>query len=331
MARPLRIEYEGAAYHIISRGNRGEHIFEADKDKEYFLEILQAAIVKYKIDLYAYCIMGNHYHLLLTTPYGELTKAMHYIGSAYGSYLRRQKGWIGHIFAGRYKSLCIEKERYLLELSRYIHLNPVRAGITENPEGYKWSSYVYYIGKGKKPEWLNTDWLLAGYGRGRESAWKNYKEFVKAGIGKPIEYSKEDITGQAIMGSKEFIKKVIKGIKGDRRYEDITEKRSYEKGIDLEELRDIICRYYKVKELTDITIPEDRHGRLMFIYLSKKETSALNKEIADMTGGNSPSGVTHQYKRILKRLEENRRLKKEWEKETRSIMSMFKGRPQELS
>jgi putative transposase len=129
MARPLRIEYEGAVYHIISRGNRGEHIFAEDQDKEYFIETLQTAVEKYKIDLYAFCIMGNHYHLLLTAPQGELGKAMHYIGSAYGSFLRRQKGWVGHVFAGRYKSLCVEKEGYLLELSRYIHLNPVRAGL----------------------------------------------------------------------------------------------------------------------------------------------------------------------------------------------------------
>lgn len=325
MARPLRIEYEGAVYHIISRGNRGEHIFTEDQDKEYFTETLQHAVKKYKIDLYAYCIMGNHYHLLLTTPYGELTKAMHYIGSAYGSFLRRQKGWIGHIFAGRYKSLCVEKEGYLLELSRYIHLNPVRAGLAEKPEGYRWSSYGYYIGKQKNPDWLNTDWLLAEYGKDRKAAWKKYKGFVEAGVERPTEYPKEEITGQAILGSKEFIKKVIKGMKRDGRSEDITAKRRYENGIDLGELKDTICRYYKVRKLININIPEERRGRLMFIFLSKKEASAFNREIAEMIGGMSPSGVTHQYKRILKRLGEDRRSKKEWEEESISIMSMFKG------
>jgi len=91
MARPLRIEYEGAVYHIMSRGDGGDRIFAEDKDKEYFIKTLQSAVEKYKIDLYAFCVMGNHYHLLLTTPYGKLTKVMHYIGSTYGSYLRRQK------------------------------------------------------------------------------------------------------------------------------------------------------------------------------------------------------------------------------------------------
>lgn len=326
MARPLRIEYEGAVYHIISRGNRGEHIFAEDQDKEYFIETLQNAVKKYKIDLYAYCIMGNHYHLLLTTPYGKLAKAMHYIGSAYGSFLRRQKGWIGHIFAGRYKSLCVEKEGYLLELSRYIHLNPVRAGLAEKPEGYSWSSYGYYIGRIENPEWLNTDWLLAEYGKDRKSAWKRYKGFVEAGVENPSEYPEEDITAQAILGSREFIKKVIGGMKkSGRRVEEITAKRRYEKGIYLEELRDTIGKYYKAKGLTNITLPEERQGRLMFIFLSKNETSAFNREISEMIGGMGPSGVTHQYKRIVKRLEEDRRLRKEWEKESSKIMSMFKG------
>jgi putative transposase len=325
MARPLRIEYEGAVYHIISRGNRGEHIFVADRDKEYFTEALQIAADKYKIDIYAYCIMGNHYHLLLTAPQGELAKAMHYIGSSYGSYLRRQKGWIGHVFAGRYKSLCVEKEGYLLELSRYIHLNPVRAGLAEKVAEYKWSSYGYYIGKRERPIWLNADWILAEYGPDRKAAWKKYKGFVEAAIENTSKYPQEDIVGQAILGSKKFTKKVIKGIKSVRKSDEITAKRKYEGKIDLEEIRDAICKYYKVKEMSDMDISEKRRGRLMFIYISKEQTSAFNREIAELIGGVSPSGVTHQYKRILKRLETDRGLLKEWEKESKSIMSLIRG------
>ena len=325
MARSLRIEHEGAVYHILSRGNRGEHIFAENHDKEYFIKTLQNAVEKYKIDLYAYCIMGNHYHLLLTTPYGQLKKAMHYIGSAYGSFLRRQKGWIGHVFAGRYKSLCVEKEGYLLELSRYIHLNPVRAGLAEKPEGYKWSSYLYYIWNKKAPESLNTKWLLEEYGKNREAAFIKYKGFVEAAIENPSQYPKEDITGQAIMGSKAFIKKIIKGMKSGMKCEEITAKRRFESAVDLEELKDAICRYYKVKALINLHIPEERHGRLMFIFLSKKETSAFNREIAEIAGGISPSGVTHQYKRIIEKFDEDRNFLKEWEIEANTIMSMIKG------
>ena len=325
MSRPLRIEYEGAVYHVISRGNRGEHIFAEDQDKEYFIETLQNAIEKYKIDLYAYCVMGNHYHLLMTTPYGKLTKAMHYIGSSYGSFLRRRRGWIGHVFAGRYKSLCVEKEGYLLELSRYLHLNPVKAGLAEKPEGYKWTSYGYYIGQKEKPARLNTDWILTEYGNDRKAASTKYRKFVESAIKNPSGYPKEEIIGQAILGSKEFFKKIVTRLQGSINTQEITAKRKYGKGIDLEELRDNVCRYYNVNELNNSAMPEERRAKLMFIFLSKQNTSSLNREIAEMAGGISPSGVTHQYKRILSQLEKGGRSITEWGKEAKSLLSMFKG------
>jgi REP element-mobilizing transposase RayT len=320
MARPLRIQYEGAAYHIISRGNRAEYIFTDDKDKEYFIETIKKAAEKYKAELYAYCIMGNHYHLLLTTPYGELTKLMHYIGSAYGSYQRRQHGVIGHIFAGRYKSLCIEKEQYLLELSRYIHLNPVKAGITDRAEDYKWSSYRYYIGKEESPEWLNTGWLMEEYGKEKKKAYQRYKEFTEAGIKNPSLLPKEKIIGQAILGSKEFIKKIIKEIK-KKAHKDITGKRIYRGIIDLEELKDRVCRHYGVKELSKPETKQEWQARRIFINLAKEKTTAYNRDIADIAGYGDSSAVTHQYKRTLHELKADRRLLRQWEAEKGKIMS----------
>lgn len=328
MARPLRIEYEGAVYHILSRGNRADYIFSEDKDKEYFIETLQKTVEKYKVNLYAYCVMGNHYHMLMSAPYGELTKIMHYIGSTYGSYMRRSKGWIGHVFAGRYKSLCVEKEGYLLELSRYIHLNPVRAGIVKKPEEYQWCSYKYYIGKIKNPEWLNTGWLLEEYGKTLKTSQRKYKEFVEAGIENPPPYPAKSIVGQAILGSKEFIKKIIKGMKKDRGFEEITAKRIYSGRIDLEALHNAVCKYYKVTGLTkekERISKVARHGREMFIYLAKKETSTLNREIAEKIGDISSSGITHQYKRTLKRQGEDKKLSRQWKRDAEEIISQIKG------
>lgn len=325
MARPLRIEYKGAVYHIISRGNRAEYIFADDKDKEYLIETLHKAIDKYNIELYAYCIMGNHYHLLMTPPYGELKKAMHYIGSTYGSYLVHKRGWIGHIFAGRYKSLCIEREGYLLELSRYIHLNPVRAGAAQRPEEYPWSSYQYYIGKKERPKWLNTNWLLEEYGRDRKTAYRKYREFTEAGMKILPADPKENMVGQAILGSKEFIKRVLKGIKKGKGFEEITAKRIYKSRISLEDLKDRICRYYRIKDFTGTNMPDVRHKRQMFIYLAKRETTVFNREIAAEVGEISPSGVSHQNKRILQGLEGDRKISRQWEKEAEEIMSRIKG------
>lgn len=320
MARPLRIQYEGAVYHIISRGNRAEHIFAEDKDKEYFIDTIKRAVEKYKAELYSYCIMGNHYHLLLTTPLGELTKLMHYIGSAYGSYLRRQRGVIGHIFAGRYKSLCVEKEEYLLELTRYIHLNPVRAGITVRAEDYKWSSYRYYIGKEATPEWLNTGWLMEEYGKGKKIAYRKYKEFIEAGIKNPSLLPKGKIIGQAILGSKEFIKKIIKETR-KKALKGTTAKRKYGGIIDLEELRDRVCNQYGVKKLSTPEKKEEQHARRMFICLAKEKTTAYNREIAEIAGYGDPSSIAQQYKRTARELEADRRLSRQWELEKEEIMS----------
>lgn len=327
MARPLRVEYEGAIYHILSRGNKGDYIFSEDRDKEYFLEILKKGVEKYNIQLYTYCLMGNHYHLLLSIPDGRLTRFMHFIGSSYGSYLRRDRGWIGHVFAGRYKSLCIEKEGYLLELSRYIHLNPVRANIVKLPDDYQWSSYRYYIGQWKSPEWLNIAWLLDEYGKTFNASQKKYKEFVEAGIENPPRYPVERIVGQAILGSKEFVKNAIKNIMKDKPLKEVTAKRIFTDKININELYKRVCAYYQLKELRkeNKISTELKQSREMFIYLSKEHTSALNSEISEKIGGLSPSGITHKYKRMLSKIEGDKKLQKRWDREAEIIMSIFKG------
>ena len=322
MARPLRVQYEGAIYHILSRGNKGDYIFAEEMDKESFIEIIKKGMEKYKVVLYTYCVMGNHYHLLLSVPGGELTSFMHFIGSSYGSYLRRSRGWIGHIFAGRYKSLCVEKEGYLLELSRYIHLNPVRAKIVKLPEEYQWSSYRYYIGQRNGPDWLNTEWLLEEYGNTIKASQRKYKEFVEAGIENPPKYPSENIVGQAILGSNSFIKKVIKGIKKDRPFGEVTAKRIFTDKIKLEELYKQVCTYYQKREDSSALSKEMQR---MFIYLSKEYTSAFHSEISEKVGGLSPSAITHTYKRTKNKIEGDKKAQKRWNREAEEIMSIFKG------
>ncbi|MEW6585020.1 MAG: transposase [Nitrospirota bacterium] len=323
MARPLRVEYEGAFYHILSRGNRAEFIFAEDKDKEYFLRILQRVVEKYGIELYAYCIMGNHYHLLMGTPHGTLSKVMHIVQSSYGSYQQRERGWIGHVFAGRYKSLCVEKEGYLLELSRYIHLNPVRAKIVKEPEEYLWSSYRFYVGKDKRPKWLNTDWLLEEYGKTYTAAQREYRKFVQAGIGTLSSFPAGQVAGQAILGSKDFVEKVTSEIGQEKQFGDVTAKKLYRGQIGLEDLHRAVCRFYGVEGLTK----GKRGGRSrdMFVYLSKTKTSATNGEIGEMAGKISFSAVSKQYLSRLRKLKENSWGMKEWDEEAAMLMSKVKG------
>ncbi|MFQ5963904.1 MAG: transposase [Candidatus Scalinduaceae bacterium] len=327
MARPLRIQYEGAVYHILSRGNKSEHIFLEDGDKAYFVKTLEKGVDRHQIELYAYCIMDNHYHLLMSIPKGKLTSFMHFVGSSYGSYLRRCRKWIGHVFAGRYKSLCVEREKYLLDLSRYIHLNPVRAKRVKFPEEYNWSSYRFYIGQSKIPEWLNVGWLLQEYGRTFETSQKRYKEFIDSNIENPSKYPTDNIVGQAILGSKGFVSKVIEVVRKEKNLDQVISKRIFYNKLDLSELYNRVCDYHKLKELgkRGKMISEVKHGRDMFIYLAKEYTLALNKETSKMIGDLSPSGVTHQYKRVINKLEKNKDLLNQWEREATKIMSIFKG------
>jgi putative transposase len=160
MARPLRIEYPGAFYHVTSRGNERKDIFKSNTDREMFLSYLASAQEKYEAVVHAYCLMSNHYHLMIETPLGNLSQIMKYINSAYTNFFNIKRKRTGHLLQGRYKAILVEADAYAAELSRYIHLNPVRAGMVRSPEEYRWSSYGYYT-EGCAPSWLKTEFILA--------------------------------------------------------------------------------------------------------------------------------------------------------------------------
>ena len=164
MSRPLRIEYPGALYHITARGNAKQDIFFSDEDCHRFLELLGREIDQQRWLCHAYCLMGNHYHLLIETPEANLVKGMSRLNSVYTQYVNRRHERVGHLFQGRYKSIVVEKEGYLKELCRYIVLNPVRAGLVESPELWRWSSFRTTMGLDSEPVWLYKDWLLTLFG-----------------------------------------------------------------------------------------------------------------------------------------------------------------------
>lgn len=147
MARPLRIAYENAIYHVINRGHRREPIFVDNSDRAEFLARLAVTQTRFNLVIHAYCLMHNHYHLLVGTPDANLSRAIHTLNSSYVSWFRARHGLVGSLFQGRFKSILVEKERYLVEVSAYIHLNPVRAGLVKNPEEWKWSSAGFYLGR----------------------------------------------------------------------------------------------------------------------------------------------------------------------------------------
>ncbi|MBI1811894.1 MAG: transposase [Nitrospirae bacterium] len=225
MARPLRIEYPGAIYHITSRGNARGKIYKDDNDREAFLEILGSVIKRYNYLCHAYCLMDNHYHLIIETPEPNLSRGMRQLNGVYTQAYNRRHRKAGHIFQGRYKSILIEKENYLLELCRYIILNPIRAGITKKPEQWEWSSYLATIGKTKTPAYLTTDWILGQFGSKRSKAERQYAEFVKSGISKGKPW--DDLEGQILLGGDEFITKFKELLADKKEIKEIPRRQRY--------------------------------------------------------------------------------------------------------
>ncbi|HAU1295866.1 TPA: transposase [Legionella pneumophila] len=207
MVRPLRIEFAGGLYHITSRGNRKEAIYLSDEDRENFLSVLGDACLKYQWLCHSYCLMTNHYHLLIETPLGNLSKGMRYLNGVYTQKFNKSHKQIGHVLQGRYKSILVEKDSYLLELSRYIVLNPVRAGMVEKADEWSWSSYLATSGRVPIPSWLTVDWLLSSFGSIKSEALINYGQFVDAGLSKKSPWI--DLKHQIYLGSDEFISRVV--------------------------------------------------------------------------------------------------------------------------
>ena len=211
MARPLRIEFPGAFYHITSRGNAGQDIFLNDTDRLRFCDILTEVVDEFRWVCYAYCLMSNHYHLLVETPKPNLSSGIRQLNGIYTQSFNRRHHTTGHVFQGRFKSILIMKESHLLELCRYIVLNPVRAGMTASPDPWQWSSYLATAGLVLKPAFLSTDWILAQFSPTRKRAQTLYKQFVLAGTTKESPW--KDLKAGIFLGPPSFVDSIKDSIK----------------------------------------------------------------------------------------------------------------------
>lgn len=202
MARPLRLEYPGACYHITSRGNAKQAIFRDDVDREAFLAIVASTVKRFGWEVYAYCLMGNHYHFLVVTPVPNLSRGMKQLNGVYTQRFNRRHERVGHLFQGRFGGILVERETYLLELIRYISLNPVRAGIAATPEDWRWSSHRAHAALASAPTWLRVEAILEHFGPDPMHAPPRYRSFVAAGTGLASPWSK--LRGQVLLGSDGF-------------------------------------------------------------------------------------------------------------------------------
>jgi len=210
MARPLRLEFAGALYHLTARGDRREPIFLDDEDRSLFIDLLAKEIRQQSWLLYAFCLMDNHYHLLVETPEPNLVRGMRRLNGVYTQAFNRRHGLVGHLLQGCYKAILVDKDSYLLELCRYVVLNRVRVKkkMAASVEDWPWSSYLPTVGKVACPEWLAAEQVLALFGKGQVAARRAYARFVAQGVGVTSPW--DSVSGQIYLGKDEFLKKMQK-------------------------------------------------------------------------------------------------------------------------
>ena len=216
MARPLRIEYQGAVYHITSRGDSREPMALDDVDRSAFIEVLAQALKRFDARAWAYCLMGDHYHLVLHTRQANLSRLMRHVNGVYTQTFNRRHGLVGHLFQGRFKAIVVDADSYLLEVCRYVDLNPVRAHLVQHPHAYAWSGYRAHTGQAVRPPWLDSKPLYAQLApkKSQATAARKYAEFVAQGAG--VNLWDDHLQQQIFLGGDKFIERMrrLAGLSG---------------------------------------------------------------------------------------------------------------------
>ena len=286
MTRAWRIEYEGALYHVLSRGNDRRNIVVDDKDRNLFLDAVGEMSQRFEVDICAYVLMDNHYHLLMRTRRANLSKSMQWLGATYTKRLNTRHFRSGHLFQGRFKNMLVQNDAYLLELSYYIHRNPVRAGMVKRLSSYKWSSYRAYAYDNQQREWLNTELLLSQFLNVadrhlayREAAQKYAKEEQRIW---------EDLRHGIFLGTKKFVQKIKKRYLPDIPHGEIPRQRQLSKSLDADALliqaAEILnCKLEQFRKAARVPQSEIL-DRDMLLYLLWQSGQLTNVQIAEKFG-----------------------------------------------
>lgn len=245
MSRPLRLSFPGAIYHITSRGNARSAVYLGDDDRRGFLDLLAECITKFNLICHAYCLMDNHYHLLIETPDANLQVGMRQLNGVYTQQFNRRHAHVGHVFQGRYKAILVDKDSYLLELCRYIVLNPVRAAMVTLPELYLWSSYAQTFSVQQDTSFVSTDWLLSQFSNKKSTARKRFQQFVLQGIGQDSPWS--NLKGQVLLGNEEFVATLQPYIRDAKKLDEVPRAQRFLNRPSLQALFDIDGNISKVK------------------------------------------------------------------------------------
>lgn len=305
MVRPLRIEFEGAWYHVMSRGAARRDVFVTDNQRDRFLELLGDLASRFEIETHVYCLMTNHYHLLLHTPDGNLARGMRHLNGVYTQYFNRGQKRDGPLFRGRYKAILVDADDYLLHLSSYIHRNPVEAGMVERLEDYRWSSYPSYVGRRKPPPWLHRDMVysLLGGKAGR------YRSFVEQGLDEGVRRFYGGKYLSPILGDDTFKQAVLERYGKDD--PEVPERKRLHRPAPLDEIIDSVkmvvgCDRERVYE----SIRGRRNvARMLVVHFATSKGRLTQRQIAEALGMRHYSAVASSLRRLRQLLKSDRRLR----------------------
>jgi len=292
MARPLRIEMPEGVYHVTSRGLERRAIVRDDVDRGRWLVLLGRVAERRDWRVYAWALMNNHFHLFLRTPHGDLSAGMHDLNSGYVSAFNRRHRRHGPLLQGRFRGILVQRDYHYDELSRYVHLNPVRARVVRRPDAYAWSSCRDYFRGRDVPRWLAWQEVLGQYGRTLRAARRKYREFLMAGVDSPVGSPLSEVVGAALLGSSQFIARMKRQLADRLPDRDVPSARALRAQVSIEDVADAVCRAFDVSPESLTT--RGRHhndARSVSVYLCRQHTRASAETIGRHFGGRSHSTV----------------------------------------
>lgn len=313
MSRAWRIEYEGALYHLMSRGNDGQDIYLNDADRNLFLETVSEMSERFEVDIFAYVLMSNHYHLLVKTRRANLKKAMQWFGTTYTRRFNNRNFKKGHLFQVRYKSILVQNDAYAVRLSCYIHRNPLRAGVVSRLIDYKWSSYPVYAYDKKSPPWLTTK-LILSYFKGTDKH-KQYREKVQK-YAKEEKRLLEDVRHGMILGTEKFLNRVRKQFLPDIPHHELPQQKKLARDIDIDDvlkksseiLQVDLDKCIQAKRLHGI----DKHKRDLIVYFLWNRGVMTNEQLGRIFNIGH-SAISHSAKRFKKKMINDKKMKKQFD------------------
>ena len=308
MSRQLRIEIENGIYHVTARGWERRGIVRDDRDRETWSTLLDRIVVRFGWRFFAWVLMDNHFHLFLQTPEANLSAGMHDLNSGYATWFNRRHRRAGALFQGRFKAILVEDESYGWSLSRYIHLNPVRAKMVQHPEDHRWGSYQYYLQSRHAPDWLDWRSVLAEIGKSPRLARNEYRRFVEEGLHEKIKSPLKDVVGKVLLGSPEWVEKMRQVLGLSAADPNIPELRHLAWRPSQEQIESAVANEFGVDK-SEMFAKRARHNeaRAAALYLSRKLTGVPATQLAQRYGGVSQAAISKTVRRAENRREEERR------------------------